>query len=107
MPILVGAKRYVPLAGEPTRLYGVLELSAGGYIGTVGQTSVSGTSGTTETRAGVRLGAAIDYLAGRYVRFGLGGGYNLVAPFSQPMPSSRDVSGFDAGITLGVLWGGR
>jgi hypothetical protein len=111
VPIVLSARYLHPLAGDPVRLHAVAELGAGAWVGATGGVSTapggSLVSSRSETRPGARLGAGLDYLAAEHLWLAAGVGYSLVADYAAPIGGRRSASGFDAGLSLGVVWGGR
>jgi hypothetical protein len=111
VPIVLSARYLLPLAGDPVRLHAVAELGAGAWFGATGGVSAapggSLVSSHSETRPGARLGAGLDYLASEHLLLAAGVGYSQVADYSTPIGGRRNASGVDAGLSLGVVWGGR
>jgi hypothetical protein len=111
VPIVLSARYLFPLAADPVRLHAVAELGAGAWVGATGGVSAvpggSLVSSRSETRPGARLGAGLDYLASEHFLLAAGVGYSQVADYSSPIGGRRNASGVDAGLSLGVVWGGR
>jgi hypothetical protein len=69
-------------------------------------------SGTTnearsQSQAGARLGAGINFLVARHFALQLTGDYHAVQPFDAVNGVEKDVSGFGLSLGLAVVWGGK
>jgi hypothetical protein len=103
--------RWNPMGGElhgrAVRPY--LALGAGPVIGATSGGSVGPDGVFAGSRArmsvGVRPGAGVDFLLGRHWSLGVEGGYQWMAPFSDPVGARDDYSGFHFGINLGWQFG--
>jgi outer membrane protein with beta-barrel domain len=107
-PVLFGV-RYSPEPVALTRsLRPFLSLGAGPYVHTVADASDFGTvSSTTETAAGARLGAGIDWYVARHFMLRAEGDYHAVGSFEHPDALTENASGFGFGFGMGFVWGGR
>ncbi len=109
MGLVLGARYSHPVATSHG-LFLTASAAAGPYAGINGQSvstssGASQDSGTVEWVPGGRLRAGIDFFATRHILLSLAGGYSLIGRFRNVVGSSRDHSGFDAGVALGFGWG--
>jgi hypothetical protein len=107
-PVLFGV-RYSPEPIALTRsLRPFVSLAAGPYVHTVADVSDFGTaSTTTETTAGARLGAGVDWYVARHFMLRIEGDYHGVGSFEHPDALTENASGFGFGFGIGIPWGGR
>jgi hypothetical protein len=95
------------LRTKPVKFY----LAAG--LGPVWGAHVGGSVSESSVFAGTRvattfggtLGAGADVLIGRRWSLGVGAGYNWMADFPEPLGTRKNFSGFDAGVSIGWIWG--
>jgi hypothetical protein len=103
--------RWNPMRGElhgrAVRPY--LALGLGPVIGATSGGSVGPDGVFAGSRArvtvGVRPGAGVDFLLGRHWSLGVEGGYQWMAPFSDPVGARDDYSGFQFGVNIGWQFG--
>jgi uncharacterized caspase-like protein len=79
----------------------VIGESLGSFAGRSGAFSGVLTQGTV----GGNLGAGVDFHVARSFSIGVGGGYNWMADFPQPVGVRDNYSGPELGFSLGVLFG--
>jgi hypothetical protein len=79
----------------------VIGASSGGSVGPDGVFAGS----RTRVSVGVRPGAGVDFLLGRHWSLGVEGGYQWMAPFSDPVGARDEYSGFQFGVNIGWLFG--
>ncbi len=86
-----------------------LAVGLGPVIGGSSGASVSseGAFAGSRTRASVggTIGAGVDFHLGRHWSVGVGGGYQWMADFSEPVGARDNYSGFQLGINIGWLFG--
>lgn len=66
-----------------------------------------GTTTTTETVGGARVGAGVNWYAARHFLLSLDGDYHAVGEFDHPDAVTDKASGFGVSLGLGFVWGGR
>jgi hypothetical protein len=69
--------------------------------------SPDGAFAGSRTRASVggTLGAGVDFHLGRHWSLGVGGGYQWMADFAEPIGARDNYSGFQLGLNIGWLFG--
>ena len=72
----------------------VTDRRAGSFVGETWQTTIGG-----------NLGGGVDVHLARSFSLGFSGGFNWMADFDKPLAGSRNLSGFDFGVSLGWLFG--
>jgi hypothetical protein len=86
-----------------------LAVGLGPVIGGSSGASVSsgGAFAGSRTRASVggTIGAGVDFHLGRHWSVGVGGGYQWMADFSEPVGARDNYSGFQLGVNIGWLFG--
>ncbi len=81
--------------------------AVGPYIHTVSDVSAIGVSTTTETVAGARFGAGINWYAARHFLLSVEGKYHAVGDFDHPDAATEKASGWGISLGVGFVWGGR
>ncbi len=81
--------------------------AAGPYIHTVNDVSSAGVTTSTETVAGARFGAGINWYAARHFLMSVEGNYHAVGDFDHPDAATDHASGFGVSLGFGFVWGGR
>jgi len=109
VPLLFGVKYQPALftVGEALRPYA--SISAGPYFGTASNVRSGLTTSTeslTETAIGARFAIGVDFLLGRFVALGVGGGYHLVSDFDNRIGSEKNYSSPEFALSLGFIFGG-
>ena len=107
-PVLFGI-RYSPAPVALTRaVRPFVSVGAGPYVHTVADANDFGTvSATTETAAGARFGAGVDWYVARHFMLRAEGDYHAVGSFEHPDALTENASGFGFGFGMGFVWGGR
>ena len=59
----------------------------------------------TRGTVGGTLGAGVDFHLGRHASLGVGGGYQWMADFSEPIGARDNYSGFQIGLNVGWVFG--
>jgi hypothetical protein len=69
--------------------------------------SSDGAFAGSRTRASVggTIGAGVDFHLGRHGSVGVGGGYQWMVDFSEPVGARDNYSGFQLGVNIGWLFG--
>lgn len=106
--IMVGTRYSFPpsAAGSSVRPY--VEAGGGVVIGTQTESAVGPsilTTSRTEAAAGGDLGIGIDFLIGHRFVLGVGGAYQLMTDFSEPIGGDRNYSGPTFALRFGYLFG--
>ena len=107
-PVLFGVRwSPAPVALSRT-LRPFVSLGAGPYVHTVADDSNFGAATTTtETAAGARFGAGVDWYVARHFMLRAEGDYHAVGSFEHPDALTENASGFGFGFGMGFVWGGR
>jgi len=107
-PVLFGI-RYTPAPLALSRsLRPFVSLAAGPYVHEVADASDFGVASTsTETAAGARFGAGVDWHVARHFMLRAEGDYHAVGSFEHPDALTQNASGFGFGLGMGFVWGGR
>jgi opacity protein-like surface antigen len=79
----------------------------GPYIHTTTDLTTSGVTTSSETVAGARFGAGINWYAARHFLMNVEAKYHAVGDFDHPDAVTDRASGWGVALGLGVVWGGR
>jgi hypothetical protein len=106
-PILFGVS-YSPRAlALTTSLRPFVSAAAGPYIHTVANAGIGTASSTSESVAGARFAAGVNWFVARHFMLSLDGDYHAVGDFSHQDAVTSKVSGFGMSFGLGFSWGGK
>ncbi len=85
------------------------ELSAGGFSASTARVDAfpPGASVKEQTVPGARFAAGLDFVPHRRVLISVGGRYNLLADFDEPVAGQRNMSNLEGEVGFGVLLGDR
>jgi len=104
--VLLGTRWYPTDLGTRNRFKPYLAVSAGPYVGTGVETGFP-TGTKTTAAAGVQLGGGFDGQITPYLMLGVRAGYNLISDFPVTLAGRENYSGFELGVEIGWLFGGK
>ena len=106
MPILFGLSYSPRELALTTSLRPFVSAAVGPYFHSVNIASgAGGTSSNTESAAGARFGAGVNWYVARHFMLQLEGDYHAVGSFEHPDALTQKPSGFGLSFGFGFVWG--
>ena len=106
-PLLFGITLAPEVFAITRNLRPFFAVGAGPYIHTVSDVSTTGVATSTETVAGARFGAGVDWRPARHFLMNVEAKYHAVGDFDHPDAATEKVSGWGVSLGFGFVWGGR
>jgi outer membrane protein W len=104
MPLLVGVRYYVPTPETDSRVRPYLAAGIGPYFGFQSESTELSQESRMESAFGGMAGAGIEMFLSRHFTIGVGGGYNVMSDFSEPIGGRRNYNGGQAAFTFAYLF---
>ena len=106
LPVLFGLSYSPRELALTTSVRPFVSAAVGPYFHSVNIASATGvTSSTTESAAGARFGAGVNWYVARHFMLQLEGDYHAVGSFEHPDALTQKPSGFGLSFGFGFMWG--
>jgi outer membrane protein W len=104
IPILIGARFYVPEPDPGEKIRPYLAAAAGSFVASEAANTGLAQEAHTEAAFGGRAGIGVEFLVGRHFKFGAGVGYNLMTDFENPVGGRKNYNGGEFTLGAGYIF---
>lgn len=102
--LFLGIRYYLNEPSDETKVRPYLSGAVGPFFGSEAKNSLSGQVAHSETAAGGRIGAGVDFFISPHFKLGIDAGYDLMANFDTPIGARKNYNGIESVVKVGYVF---